>query len=83
MLEIKPLLVASFVDIFLLVCRLYFCFVYGWTLVSLGFPGGASVKRTYLPKQETQKTWVRSLGQEDPLEEAMATNSNILAWKIP
>ena len=26
---------------------------------------------------------VRSLGQEDPLEEEMATHSNILAWKIP
>ena len=29
------------------------------------------------------KTWVRSLGQEDPLEEGMATHSNILAWRIP
>ena len=27
--------------------------------------------------------WVRSLGWEDPLEEGMATNSNILAWRIP
>ena len=26
---------------------------------------------------------VRSLGQEDPLEEGMATYSSILAWKIP
>ena len=26
---------------------------------------------------------VRFLGQEDPLEEAMATHSNILAWRIP
>ena len=25
--------------------------------------------------------WVRSLGQEDPLEESMATHSNILAWR--
>ena len=24
-----------------------------------------------------------SLGQEDPLEEGMATHSNILAWRIP
>ena len=31
----------------------------------------------------TQKTWVQSLGQEDPLEEEMATHSNILAWEIP
>ena len=29
--------------------------------------------------QETQETWVRSLGQEDPLEEGMATHSSILA----
>ena len=33
--------------------------------------------------QEMQETWVWSLGQEDPLEEGMATHSNILAWKIP
>ena len=26
---------------------------------------------------------VRSLGQEDPLEEEMSTHSNILAWRIP
>ena len=29
------------------------------------------------------ETWVRSLGQEDPLEKAMATHSSTLAWKIP
>jgi len=33
--------------------------------------------------QETQKTQVLSLGQEDPLEKEMATHSSILAWKIP
>ena len=27
--------------------------------------------------------WVLSLGQEDPLEQEMATHSSILAWKIP
>ena len=27
--------------------------------------------------------WVQSLGLEDPLEEEMATHSNILAWGIP
>ena len=36
-----------------------------------------------LRMQEMQETWVRSLGQEDPLEEEMATHSSILAWKIP
>ena len=30
-----------------------------------------------------QKTRVRSLVQEDPLEKRMATHSNILAWRIP
>ena len=30
-----------------------------------------------------QKPWVQSLGWEDPLEEEMATHSNILARKIP
>ena len=30
-----------------------------------------------------QETWVQSLGQEDLLEEEMATHSGILAWKIP
>ena len=30
-----------------------------------------------------QEMWVRSLGQEAPLEEEMATHSNILAGKIP
>ena len=28
-------------------------------------------------------TWVQSLGQEDPLEKAMATHSSTLAWKTP
>ena len=31
----------------------------------------------------TWETWVRSLGQEDPLEKEMATHSSILAWRIP
>ena len=30
-----------------------------------------------------QETWVQSLGQEDPLEEEMASHSSILAWRIP
>ena len=29
------------------------------------------------------ETWVRSLGQEEPLEEGMATHSSVLAWSIP
>ena len=30
-----------------------------------------------------QEMQVRSLSQEDPLEEGMATHSSILAWRIP
>ena len=33
--------------------------------------------------QETQETPVRSLDQKDPLEEAMATCSRTLTWRIP
>ena len=33
--------------------------------------------------QETQKTQVQSLGQEDPMEKEMTTHSNILAREIP
>ena len=35
-----------------------------------------------LPMQETEETWVGSLGWEDALEEGMATHSSICAWKI-
>ena len=44
-----------------------------------GFPGGSVVKN--LPAM--QKTWVRFLDREDPLEKEMATHSSILAWRIP
>ena len=30
-----------------------------------------------------QETWVQSMGQEDPLEEEIATHSTILAWRTP
>ena len=30
-----------------------------------------------------QETWFQSLGQEDPLEEGMATHPSILTWRIP
>ena len=47
-----------------------------------GFPGGLAMKN--LPAvQATEETPVQSLGQEDPLEEGMATHSSILAWEIP
>ena len=51
-------------------------------ILAWGFPGDSAVKN--LPaKQETQKMPVRSLGQEDPLEEGTASHSSILAGKIP
>ena len=46
----------------------------------LGFPGGTSGKE---PSCQCRRCGVRSLGWEDPLEEAMATHSRILAWSIP
>ena len=30
-----------------------------------------------------RETWVQSLGQEDPLDEEMATHSSVLAWEMP
>ena len=47
-----------------------------------GFPRGSAVKNPPA-MQETQETWVQTFGQEGPLEEGMATHSNILAWRIP
>ena len=44
-----------------------------------GFPGGSDGKESAC----NGETWVQSLGQEDPLEEEMATHSSILAWRIP
>ena len=29
------------------------------------------------------KTWIRSLGQEDSLEQEMVTHTSVLAWEIP
>ena len=48
----------------------------------LVFPGGSVVKNP-LPMQVPQETWVRSMGQEDTLEEEMAPLSCILAWDNP
>ena len=30
-----------------------------------------------------QETWIRFLGQKDPLEKGMATHCSIIAWRIP
>ena len=52
----------------------------------MSFPNGSVVKN--LPamqerKKKKREMQVQSLGGEDPLEEEMATDSSILAWKIP
>ena len=47
-------------------------------------PFGASlVAQTVKNLPAMQETWVLSLGQEDLLEEGVATLSSILAWRIP
>ena len=44
-----------------------------------GFPAGTSGTE---PAYHCRR-WVRSLGQEDPLEKDMATHCSVLAWRIP
>ena len=39
--------------------------------------------KNLLAMQEPQEKRVRSLGRKDPLEEEMATQASILAWRIP
>ena len=45
----------------------------------MGFPDNSAGKNP----PAMQETWVLSLGWEDPLEEEIATNSSIFAWRIP
>ena len=52
--------------------------ILGLPALTMGFPGGSVVKN--LPANAGEASL--SLGQEDPLEEEMATHSNILAWEI-
>ena len=55
-----------------------------WRFAFLQGDAGASIVAQLaknLPAM--QETQVQSLGWEDPLEEEMATNSSILAWRIP
>ena len=48
-----------------------------------GLEHSPSVCRKVMAPPAMQETQVRSLGQEDPLEQEMATHSSILAWEIP
>ena len=52
-------------------------------LCLLGLPhGGFLVAQMVKNLPALRETWVRSLGQEDPLEKEMATQSSFLAWRI-
>ena len=50
----------------------------------MGFPHGSDGKDLLAmwKNPAMQETWVRSLGQEDPLEQETTTHSSIIAWKI-
>ena len=53
---------------------------------ALGYPlqySWASLVQLVKNPPAMRKTWVRSLGWEDPLVEGMITHSSILAWRIP
>ena len=41
------------------------------------------VVQTIKNPSTVQETWIRFLGQKDPLEKGMATHSSITAWRIP
>ena len=45
--------------------------------------GASLVAQRFKHLRAVWETWVQSLGREDPLEKEMATNSSILAWRIP
>ena len=54
----------------------------------MGFPCGlppwvSLVAQTVKNLPAMKETWVKTLGQEDPLEKRMATHSSILFWRIP
>ena len=53
-----------------------------WSQFLGGFLGGASSKKICRPVQETQVTWVQSLGWEDPPGVESGNQSSILAWNI-
>ena len=51
--------------------------------IVMGLPRWRSCKEPTCQCRGTQETQVRSLGQEDPLEEGMATHFHTVAWRIP
>jgi len=66
-------------------CTFFCCWVeYSINVnLSMVFFRASLVTQTINNLPAMQETWVRSLGQEDPLEKGMAIHSSILAWRIP
>ena len=52
-------------------------------LTDLGMRWVSLVAQMVKNRPAMWEIWVRSLGQEDPLEKGMATYCRILAWRIP
>ena len=54
-----------------------------WKSTDLEVKRASLVAQTAKNMPAVQKTWVQSLGREDPLEKGMSTPSSIFAWRIP
>ena len=59
------------------------CFANGGFSILSRYTGASLVVQRLKRLPAMQETWFQSLGQEDPLEKEMATQSSILAWRIP
>ena len=57
--------------------------VWGRVIFQTSLKGASLVAEMIKHLSAMLETWVRSLGQEDPLEKEMAAYSSTLAWKIP
>ena len=77
-LLLKSLIFSGFFPPFFIIYLFIFTLQYRIGFVGQDFPSGSVIKKTHLPMQKTQ---VWSLGQEDPLEEKMASYSSILTGK--
>ena len=64
-------------------CCIGFCYTTKWISHMYTYIRTSLVAQMVKCLPAMQETWVRSLGQEDPLEKEKATHSSILAWKIP
>ena len=68
-----------------LVTARYFSYgIYSHFFLKYSISSGASLVASKLKNPSArQETWVRPLGQEDPLEKEMATHSSFLVWETP